>query len=476
MNPLLPGFHPDPSIVLVDGVYYAVTSTFEYLPGLPVHRSTDLETWEVVGHVATRPEQVELADVPTPGGAWAPTIRHHDGLFHVIVTVMLGGRGCVVFTAEDPAGPWSDGVEIPAVTGIDPDLAWDEDGTALVTFADFPHAIGQIAVDLATGQALEEPRRLWPGTGLMSPEGPHLHQRDGSWYLLVAEGGTDRGHAVTVTRGPSPRGPWEPGRRVVTAAGSHAPIQNTGHADLVETPTRDTALVLLGVRPLGLAGAFSPLGRETFLTPVTWSDGWPTAPVPVLAPGPGVVESFALTAMADAGWLAVRRTPEEVAKPSPNGLVLFGDGSTLDDPRPVFLGRRQRHLASTTSVTVDASAGAGGLCARHDEEHWFALTVTGETVTATARLSGLAQQWTATVPPGPVRLTIETTPPGSDFVTGSVGGDTIRLLAGQTVLAELDGRYWSFEVAKSFTGRVTGMFATDGTVTFSDLNYRGDDS
>ncbi len=58
MNPVLPGFHPDPSIVLVDGAYYLVTSTFEYLPGLPVHRSTDLVSWELVGHVAVRPEQL----------------------------------------------------------------------------------------------------------------------------------------------------------------------------------------------------------------------------------------------------------------------------------------------------------------------------------------------------------------------------------------------------------------------------------
>jgi len=138
-NPLLPGFNPDPSIVRADDAYYLVTSTFEYLPGIPVYRSTDLVEWTQIGNVATRPEQVELKEVPTPGGVWAPTIRYRDGVFYVIVTVMLGGRGCVVFTATDPAGPWSDGTPIPAVDGIDPDLAWDDDGTAYVTFAGFPH-------------------------------------------------------------------------------------------------------------------------------------------------------------------------------------------------------------------------------------------------------------------------------------------------------------------------------------------------
>ena len=128
----LPGFHPDPSVVRVGGVYYLVTSSFEYLPALPIYRSTDLFGWEPIGHVAPRPEQVGLEDVPTPGGVWAPTIRYRDGVFFVVVTVFLGGRGCVVFTATDPAGPWSDGTPVPAVDGIDPDLAWDDENDALI--------------------------------------------------------------------------------------------------------------------------------------------------------------------------------------------------------------------------------------------------------------------------------------------------------------------------------------------------------
>ncbi len=152
MNPVLPGFHPDPSIVLVDGAYYLVTSTFEYLPGC---RCTAAPTC-VVGARRPRGGPAGAAGAgrrrPTPGGTWAPTIRHRDGTFYVVVTVMLGGRGCVVFSATDPAGPWSDGVQVPAVEGIDPDLAWDDDGTALITFAGFPHPIRQVPVDLATAR------------------------------------------------------------------------------------------------------------------------------------------------------------------------------------------------------------------------------------------------------------------------------------------------------------------------------------
>jgi beta-xylosidase len=189
-NPLIPGFNPDPSVVRVDGVYYLVTSTFEYLPGIPVYRSTDLHTWEQIGNVATRPEQVGVGGVATGGGVWAPTIRFHDGLFHVIVTIAMSRRGCVVFTATDPAGPWSDGTTIEGIDGIDPDLSWDDEGTACITFsglvthgegAGAHHGIQQVRVDLTAGRALEEPRSLWSGTGLKFPEAPHLYRRGEQW-------------------------------------------------------------------------------------------------------------------------------------------------------------------------------------------------------------------------------------------------------------------------------------------------------
>jgi xylan 1,4-beta-xylosidase len=298
-NPLLPGFNPDPSVVLADGVYYLVTSTFEYLPGIPVYRSTDLITWTHIGNVATRPGQVELDDVATGGGVWAPTIRHRKGVFYVIVTIAMSPRGCVVFTAADPAGPWSDGITIDGVGGIDPDLAWDDDGTAYVTFSGL-HTNGeqigqhlgiqQVRVDLAAGKALEAPRTLWSGTGLKFPEAPHLYRRGDYWYLLIAEGGTERGHSVSVARGPSPEGPFEghPANPVLSASGTSRPIQNTGHADLVATPDGGTALVLLGMRPLGGTQSFSPLGRETFSTPVSWAGGWPQPEPVLLAPRDGV--------------------------------------------------------------------------------------------------------------------------------------------------------------------------------------------
>ncbi len=489
-NPLLPGFNPDPSVVAVDGVYYLVTSTFEYLPGIPVYRSTDLADWTHVGNVASRPGQAGVAEVPTGGGVWAPTIRYRDGMFYVIVTVAMSPRGCVVFTATDPAGPWSDGTTLDGINGIDPDLAWGDDGTAYVTFSGLATGgeqagrhlgIQQARVDLTAGKALEEPRSLWSGTGLKFPEAPHLYRRDGRWYLLIAEGGTERGHSVSVARGPAPQGPFEgcPANPVLSARSTSRPVQNTGHADLVAGPGGGDALVLLGMRPLGATQAFSPLGRETFITPVTWTDGWPQPePVRLAARDDAVEEAFDFAgpaALGDPGWIAVRTIPAAVASVAGGRLSITGHAG-LDDPRPQFVGRRQRHLSAVVSVTVDAADGAGGLAARYDEDHWVALEARGPVVTARARLAGLEQAWQATVAPGEVELRMELSPPPDGFTPAALGGDRIRLLAGGTLLAELDGRYWSAETCASFTGRVIGLYASQGTVRFGGWRYRGSDA
>ena len=488
-NPLIPGFNPDPSIVLADGAYYLVTSTFEYLPGIPVYRSTDLVSWRHIGNVATRPEQAGVADVATGGGVWAPTIRYHDDVFYVIVTVAMSPRGCVVFTAADPAGPWSDGITIDGVEGIDPDLAWDDDGTAYVTFSGLHtrgdqagqhRGIQQVRVDLAAGKALEEPRSLWSGTGLKFPEAPHLYRRGGSWYLMIAEGGTERGHAVSVARGPSPEGPFEghPVNPVLSARSTSRPIQNTGHADLVSTPDGGSSLVLLGMRPLGLTQSFSPLGRETFITPVSWAGGWPQPEPVLLAPRKAAEEEvfdFAdSSALEDPGWLAVRTTPASVASIAGGRLSITGRAG-LDDPHPQFVGRRQRHLTATVSATVNASGGTGGLAARYDEQHWFCLEARGAVVTARAQVAGLAQTWQATVPTGEVELRIEMTPPQAGFNSAAMGSDRIRLLAAGTQVTELDGRYWTAETCASFTGRVIGLYASEGTVRFAHFRYHGCD-
>jgi xylan 1,4-beta-xylosidase len=498
-NPLIPGFNPDPSITVVDGVFYVVTSTFEYLPGIPVYASTDLVEWTQVGDVITRPEQGELGGVATGLGVWAPTIRHRAGTFYVIVTI-AGGRGCVVFTAERAEGPWSDGLVIEGVEGIDPDLAWDDDGTAVVTYSGLVMkgpdlgrhgGIRQVDVDLTDGSVLADPRDLWSGTGLKFPEAPHLYRRGEHWYLMIAEGGTERGHGVSIARGDSPRGPFTPGpaNPFLSARSTNRPIQNTGHGDLVDLPDGRTLMVLLGMRPRGGTQAFSALGRETFVTQVRWEDGWPVAePVELRPRGGEVAVTHTFDGPLGLGWLGIRRTPASVADlvSAPGRLTLTGEGTDMTSPSPVFLGRRQEHQTTTVATTVDARGGVGGIAVRYDEQTAYSLVVRDDgataTVTAEARVPGIVQTWSATVASGPVELRLESEPSAgmgstADFAE-MMTSDYVRFVArsgdGQdVVLARVDGRYLSAETAASFTGRVLGVFAVTGTVTFDSLRTTG---
>jgi beta-xylosidase len=64
---------------------------------------------------------------------------------------------------------------------------------------------------------------------------------------------------------------------------NHPDIQNTGHMDLIEGDDGKWIAVFLGVRPVfearmvsgGAMGMPTHLGRESFMAPVEWVDGWP---------------------------------------------------------------------------------------------------------------------------------------------------------------------------------------------------------
>ncbi|GAP61525.1 xylosidase/arabinosidase [Arthrobacter sp. Hiyo1] len=500
-NPLIPGFNPDPSVVKVGEDYYLATSTFEYLPGIPVYHSTDLVNWDRIGHVVDREGQLDSRDVPTLGGAWAPTIRFHDGLFYVAVTDAMA-RGTLVFTAEDPAGPWSDGLAIEGAIGIDQDLAWDEDGTAYMTYSGLDTVTGnigehggilQVRVDLETGKALEVPRSVWSGTGLMFPEAPHLYRHGDYWYLMIAEGGTERGHSVSIARGTSPAGPFEgnPANPILSARSTERPIQNTGHGDLVQTPDGGWAMVLLGMRPKGMTRAFSALGRETFITPVTWEDGWPVVEPVILNPrlGGGEFEDNLRTPSSTAAGspcgdsLARSPPPRRTPGASPwsatapawtiHGLPSWAAASgTRWRPSP-----RWWTPDRPRTWTLDGGRNAGGLAVRYDEAHHYSIELSGTTLTARARISSIEESWTRQVPAGPLELRIATRQPDSGAGFGHLSSDTIALQAvvdGELLtLAELDGRYLSAETAASFTGRVSGVFASRGTVTFDWFRGEG---
>ena len=263
-NPVMPGCHPDPSVCRVGDDFYLVTSTFEYLPGLPVLRSRDLATWEHVGDVVDRSGQLDYDGIRSSGGLFAPTLRHHDGTFWLVCTLVdpdddsRGGN--FVMTATDPAGPWSDPVWLrdedgERVAGIDPSIFFDDDGRVWLhgtRLAPEPEWFHQTEVwvrelDPATCTLVGPEHVVWTGAvrGAVWAEGPHLYKVDGTYYLLASEGGTDFHHAVSVARASSVTGPYEGNKANPVLTHRHlgrgVDVVGVGHADLVEAPDGSTA-------------------------------------------------------------------------------------------------------------------------------------------------------------------------------------------------------------------------------------------
>jgi beta-xylosidase len=500
-NPVISGFYPDPSVCRVGDDYYAVSSSFEYFPGVPLFHSRDLVHWRQIGNVLDRPAQLGLTDdIPSSRGIYAPTIRHHDGLFYVVTSrVGAGGvpSGHLIVTSERPEGRWSDPVHVD-LPGVDPDLAWDDDGACWCSTS----GVRMARVDPSTGAVLEGPWRTWSGSGGQYPEAPHLHRIDGWWYLLVSEGGTGDGHAVSIARSRSLRGPFEPcpSNPFLSHRSTDLPIQSTGHADLVQAADGTWWLVLLGTRPRGAFPRFHVMGREMFLAPVRWEDGWPVVgPVQAQHPAPAAWHPWAPeparddfdTAALSPGWISPRSLPDTSWSLGERRgwLTLRAAGPSLDRPGYTFVGRRQQHLDCRVSARVDPGTGRGGLCVRMDEAHHYELEVSGGEASVVARIGPLRQTVARRpVPPGPLTLVIETRttgvlPPSVTSVgeleqgplgTEAAGPDTLAFSIVGTdtaLLAELDGRYLSTQLSTGFTGRVIGMYAIEGSVAFDWFDY-----
>jgi len=130
-NPILRGFFPDPSVCRVGQDFYLACSSFEFFPGVPLFHSRDLANWHPIGHALTRASQLPLAGCGASRGIFAPTLRHHAGVFYLITT-NVGQGGNFLVTATDPAGPWSEPVWIDDAW-FDPSLLFDADGKVYYT-------------------------------------------------------------------------------------------------------------------------------------------------------------------------------------------------------------------------------------------------------------------------------------------------------------------------------------------------------
>ncbi|MBP5284494.1 MAG: family 43 glycosylhydrolase [Kiritimatiellae bacterium] len=279
--PLIGGFNPDPSICRAGDFFYIVTSSFELSPGIPVYRSRDLRHWELISHVWSHPDFQTYEGTNCDNGIWAPSIRFAGGRFYVTVTFTHATR-CENYLvwADDPEGPWSRPVKLEENDGIDPSLFFDDDGKVYYTANTWSRfgksGIKCQEIDVEAGKLLGEPFFLTEGAekNRLYTEAPHIYKKDGRYWLLVAQGGTEYTHEGDMLVADDIHGPYVevPGNPVITALdwGPDSPLQAFGHADLVETPDGRWYSCFLGKRAVEPEG-ISLFGRETFMCPVEWT-------------------------------------------------------------------------------------------------------------------------------------------------------------------------------------------------------------
>ncbi|KQM27271.1 MULTISPECIES: glycoside hydrolase family 43 protein [unclassified Sphingomonas] len=497
-NPILSGYYPDPSVIRVGEDYYLALSSFAHYPGLPIFHSKDLVNWIQIANAIDRPEQLDFSGRRVSEAVFAPDISFHDGTFYIVNTCVQC-RGNFVITAKDPKGPWSNPIWLP-FEGIDPSIYWEGDRAYIVNNRapdeppryDGHRAIWVQEYDWRAGKMVGESTQLINGGVDLSKkpvwiEGPHIFRKDGWYYLTAAEGGTSVNHSQVVFRSKNLRGPFVPwsGNPILTQRDlpndRADPISAAGHAELVQTQNGDWWATFLAVRPYG--DDYYNIGRETFLLPVTWKDGWPTIlpagqRVPFVGkrpnlprqPAPKLPTSgdFRYADEFDGGTLAMQwigvRTPKTPVYRLAKGELLIDGGAAIGDQTgvPGFVGRRQQHHIVTMATTVrfmprNDGDRAGLVAMQSDESYlFFGLTrIAGKPVVALYTRARGAEQLVASTPLGgtaPVTLTLRADR-GTMAVDYAVGGQT------RTLAKDVDIRFLSTRMAGGFTGTVVGPYA-----------------
>lgn len=528
-NPILNGFYPDPAICRVGSDYYLVNSSFAYFPGLPIFHSKDLVSWKQIGHAMDRPEQLDLSGAGVSRGLFAPSITYYKGLFYIVCTLIDKG-GNFVITAKDPRGPWSNPVWLKNAQGIDPSLYFDEeaDKAYLVYNSNPPdnktlwnghRTIRLRSFDYKNLKASDEETLLVNGGTDTSKhpvwiEAPHIYKINGQYYLMCAEGGTGFNHSEVIFRSKNVDGPYESykGNPILTQRhldpNRKFPITTTGHADLVTTPDGKWYAIFLGCRPY--EGDFYNIGRETFLTPVRWKDGWPIItegneevkyfyplPQPNINKKPVNPFSGNFTYRNDFNnnsldyhFIYLRTVTEKWYNTSDKKgfLSLQVRPETVGGrANPSFVGFRQSHIKCTATVALSFNPAAenekAGLTIFQSERNYYYLcrSMEGNKPVIQLYKSKPREEMdllkSSTLPSNNQNIYLRIVSEGATYsFYWSADNKKWNLL-----LNNVDGKFLSTSVAGGFVGSVFGMYATslgkpsNSKAYFDWIEYKGND-
>ena len=267
-NPILFSDYSDPDVIRVGETYYLVASSFHFMPGIPVLKSHDLVNWRIIAHVFPRLEADPRYDMiggdRYAQGAWAPSIRFHNGRFYVYFPTPQ--EGIFMSSASSAEGPWTVPKAVLSGPGYeDPCPLWDDDGSAYLVHSRVgagPLILHRMSADgtkvLDEGKVIVDDHSTLP-----TLEGPKLYKQNGYYYIFAPYGGVGKG-SQAVLRSKSIYGPYEP--RTVLEQGSTS-VNGPHQGGYVETPSGQGWFLHFSQR-----GGY---GRIVYLEPVQWKDDWP---------------------------------------------------------------------------------------------------------------------------------------------------------------------------------------------------------
>ena len=415
INPILPGFNPDPSILRVQDDYYIATSTFEWFPGVQIHHSRDLIHWKLIAHPLNRTSQLNMKGNNNSCGVWAPCLSYDKGTFYLIYTDVKSflsefkDTHNYLVTSNNITGEWSDPVYLNS-SGFDPSLFHDTDGrkwllNMLWDHRKNRHSFGGI---LLQEYSPEQKKLVGPivnifkGTEIQKVEGPHLYKRNGYYYLITAEGGTVLRHSVSMARSKKIEGPYEvdPQNPVLTSYDNpELKLQRSGHASLVETQNGEWYMAHLCGRHIPSRGRCT-MGRETAIQKMKWTDdGWlrlkagghepqvevpaPNLPVHKWGPEPARDDFDSKTLNINFQFLRVRLNEDTLSlKERPGFLRLKGRESLNSNHTQALVARRQQSFKYTAETCIDFQPESfqqmAGLVCMYDNRTFFYLYLTWE--------------------------------------------------------------------------------------------------
>ena len=267
-SPILYADYSDPDVIRVGEDYYMVSSSFTYLPGVPLLHSKDLVHWELINHcVSSLP--FEKYDFPSHGsGTWASSIRYHEGTFFVFIPLV--DEGILVARSRDPYGEFELNLLCKSKGWIDPCPFWDEDGKAYMVFAyaksrcGMKHRLSMVEIDPNCRGLLSEPKLIFDGEQIApTTEGPKMYKKNGYYYILMPSGGVEDGWQSCL-RSRSVYGPYE--YKIVMHQGNSAVNGPHQGGWVTSSDGRDWFIHFQDV---------IELGRIVHLQPMCFADGWP---------------------------------------------------------------------------------------------------------------------------------------------------------------------------------------------------------